>query len=346
MTRGPDLWELALGFMDSQALLTAVDLGVFDALEPEGRSAAGVARAVGLPEDGAHRLLTLLCSLGVVERRPDGRFVNTEEASEKLIPGRPGYVGGVFRHLREDLYPSWGRLDEALREARGDHEGAPQREVPSEGLFSDPQALRGFMEGMHAITRPAARELAERADELEGLRSLVDVGGASGALVLEMARRHPGLQAIVFDLPPVRPIAEERFRSSGLGDRLHFQPGDFWRDPLPAGADAYALGFVLHDWDRTGGSILLGKIAEAARTGTWLIVGEYLLDDDRTGPRFVARQDLNMLLAARGRERTASEYREWLGEHGFAVERIVPTRHGKNYMLARFEGRPGEPGRD
>ncbi|MFP3942201.1 MAG: methyltransferase [Thermoanaerobaculia bacterium] len=344
MTRGTDLWELALGFMDAQAVLTAEALGVFQALDPEPRSAAEVARAAGLPEDGALRLLTFLCSLGVVERRQPDRFANAAEAAEKLVPGKPGYVGGMFRHLREELYLAWSRLGEALRAARGDREGAPDRELPTENLFSDPEALRAFMEGMHAITRPAARELAEHADELEGLRSLVDVGGASGALVLEMARRHPGLEATVFDLPPVRRLAEERFRSSELGDRLRFQPGDFWKDPLPAGADAYALGFVLHDWDRTGGSLLLGKIAEAARPGSWLIVGEYLLDDDRTGPRFVARQDLNMLLAARGRERTAAEYREWLGEHGFTVERILPTSRGKNYMLARYEGAAAGPG--
>ena len=344
MTRGTDVWELALGFMDAQALLTAEALGVFRALDPEPRSAAEVGRAAGLPEDAALRLLTFLCSLGVVERRVRGRFANAAEAGEKLVPGKPGYVGGMFRHLREELYPAWGRLGEALRVARGDREGAPDRELPTEDLFSDPEALRGFMEGMHAITRPAARELAERAGELEGLRTLVDVGGASGALVLEMARRHPGLEAIVFDLPPVRELAEERFRTSGFGDRLRFQPGDFWKDPLPAGADAYALGFVLHDWDRSGGSVLLGKIAEAARAGSWLIVGEYLLDEDRTGPRFVARQDLNMLLAARGRERTAAEYREWLDEHGFTVERIVSTSRGKNYLLARYGGASGDFG--
>lgn len=84
-----------------------------------------------------------------------------------------------------------------------------------------------------------------------------------------------------------------------------------------------------------GGSILLDKIAKVSRPGGLLLVGEFLLNDDRTGPLFVARQDLNMLVAARGRERSAPEYRDWLARHGFALERIYPVSSGKNYLVAR-----------
>jgi acetylserotonin N-methyltransferase len=66
------------------------------------------------------------------------------------------------------------------------------------------------------------------------------------------------------------------------------------------GADAYSLGFVLHDWDAEGASRVLSRVAEAARPGALLIIGEQLLDDDRTGPRWAARQDLNMLVATGG----------------------------------------------
>jgi hypothetical protein len=106
-------------------------------------------------------------------------------------------------------------------------------------------------------------------------------------------------------------------------------------DPLPPRADAYSLGFVLHDWDELGGSIVLEKIAQASRPGGLLLVGEFLLNEDRTGPLFVARQDLNMLVAARGRERSAPEYRQWLAKHGFSLEKIYPVSNGKNYLVAR-----------
>jgi len=139
----------------------------------------------------------------------------------------------------------------------------------------------------------------------------------------------------VLDLPPVWPIAEDFFQEYRLTNRLSFQSCDFWEEPIPHGADAYGLGFILHDWDDLGGSILLSKLAEAARSGALLIVGEYLLNDDKTGPLFVARQNLNMMVAARGRERTAREYGDWIAEFGFELERIQPTSKGKHFLITR-----------
>jgi predicted O-methyltransferase YrrM len=331
-----DLWDCALGFMDSQILLTAEELGVFDCLDGGSRSAAEIAAATGLPEGSADRLLTALCAIGLIEKRPDRRFVNRPEAAEQLVRGRPGYIGAMFDHLRKALYPVWAHLGDALREEKPQWERAfPGQDAPTESHYSDPAALRAFMEGMHAITYRTAVELAALAPELRDVRTLVDVGGAGGAFVIGLAQALPALQGVVFDLPPVQPIAEDFFCRYGLSDRLRFHPGDFWADPLPPRADAYSLGFVLHDWDELGGSIVLDKIAQASRPGGLLLVGEFLLNDDRTGPLFVARQDLNMLVAARGRERSAPEYRQWLAKHGFSLEKIYPVSNGKNYMVAR-----------
>lgn len=331
-----DLWDCALGFMDSQVLLTAEELGVFDCLDGGPRSATEIAAATGLPPVSADRLLTALCAMRVIERRPNRRFVNGPEAAEHLVRGRPGYIGAMFDHLRQALYPVWAHLGDALREERPQWERAfPGQAAPTESHYSDPAALRAFMEGMHAITYRTAVELATLAPELRDVRTLVDVGGAGGAFVIGLAERLPDLRCVVFDLPPVQPIAEDFFCRHGLSDRLRFHPGNFWEESLPPGADAYSLGFVLHDWDEMGGSILLDKIAKVSRPGGLLLVGEFLLNDDRTGPLFVARQDLNMLVAARGRERSAPEYRDWLARYGFALERIYPVSNGKNYLVAR-----------
>ncbi len=201
-------------------------------------------------------------------------------------------------------------------------------------MYSDPDALRAFMDGMHVISYDAGVQFSGLAPELARVHSIVDVGGASGAFLIAVAQSFPALHGVIYDLPPVRPIAEEFVRAAGMADRITFHAGNFWEDPIPDGADAYSLGFVLHDWHTGGGSLLLEKVASAARPAALLIIGEYLLNDDRTGPLHVARQDLNMLVAARGRERTAREYEDWIREFGFALRRIQPTSHGKHFLIA------------
>lgn len=108
-------------------------------------------------------------------------------------------------------------------------------------------------------------------------------------------------------------------------------------DPVPEEADAYVLGFILHDWSKEDGSVLLQKIAEASAPGDLLIIGESLLNENKTGPLHVARSDLNMMVAARGRERTAREDFDWIAPFGFVPERVHLTTHGKHYLIARWD---------
>ncbi len=335
-----DIWDIALGFMNSQILFAAEKMGVFEMLARGPRSAREVAAAARIPEDSAARLLTALCALGVVIRNPAGAYENSMEAAQKLVRGGAGYIGGMFHHLREHLYPTWRFLPEALAEQSAQWERAfPEQPRINDEMHHDHAALRAFMEGMHGITYCAAAEFATYAPELRDVRTLVDVGGASGAFAIAVAERHPQLHATVYDLERVGPIAREFIAAAGLDGRVSFQTGNFWDDDIPAGADAYSLGFILHDWDDLGGDILLQKIDAAARADSLLVIGEFLLNDDRTGPLFVARQDLNMLVAARGRERTAGEYDKWVRSCGFELANIYLTSTGKHFMVAKRTAR-------
>jgi hypothetical protein len=331
-----DVWDCALGFMDAQILLTAEELQLFATLENAPCAAADIAAEIGLSSASAQRLLTALCALGYVKLLSDGRYANSPEASQQLVPGRPGYIGAMFHHLRDDLYPVWRYCREALLEGNAQwHRAFGAGPSPTEHMFADEQHLRAFLNGMHVITYRAGSEFATQAPELRNVRSVVDIGGASGAFLIALAEVHRNLRGTVFDLPAVRCVAEEHLHRHCLAERLRFQAGDFWEDELPPGADVYSLGFILHDWDTAGGSLLLQKIADAAPPDGLLIIGEYLLDENRTGPLHVARMDLNMLVAARGRERTAREYADWIAEFGFDLQRIQPTSRGKHFLIAR-----------
>ncbi|MBI3944196.1 MAG: hypothetical protein HY326_14355 [Chloroflexi bacterium] len=138
--------------------------------------------------------MTALCALGITEKLPNGRYRNGPEAAEQLVQGKPGYIGAMFHHVREDLYPVWHYFKEALFEGQSQwHRAFAGASAPVEDMFADPQALRHFMEGMHPITYEAAREFAAWAGEIKDIESIVDIGGASGAFLIALAQEHSHL---------------------------------------------------------------------------------------------------------------------------------------------------------
>ncbi len=328
-----DVWERVLGFADAQAVLTAHDRGVFDALGDGPASGATVAGCVQLPVCSCERLLAFLVALELLQRLPDGRYANGAEAQARLVRSSSAYIGSLLPYVRNVLYPAWARLDVALESQSPQCHGADGTNQ-HETLFEDSERLRAFLAGMHAITYDSARVVALASPELRALHQVVDVGGASGAFLIALAEQCPAQCGVVFDLPSVVAIAQEYIEAAGMADRIAIRAGDFWEDSLPAGADGYALGFILHDWDDQGGDRILEKVASAARPGATLVIGEHLLAEDRTAPLFAVRQDLNMLVSARGRERSESEYRDWIRRHGFGLKRTYPATFGKWYMVA------------
>jgi hypothetical protein len=81
-----------------------------------------------------------------------------------------------------------------------------------------------------------------------------------------LARAHPHLSGIGFDLPQVRPVFEEFVASHGLSDRVRFESGNFFEDTLPK-VDVIVMGHILHDWDLAQKKALLGKAFEALDLG-------------------------------------------------------------------------------
>ena len=105
-----------------------------------------------------------------------------------------------------------------------------------EELYSDPARLEQFLGGMTGLSRLNFEAFAEKFD-FSRYKTLCDVGGATGLLSTEVARRHPHMRCISFDLPPVGPIAKRSIAAAGLSDRVTTSSGDFFNDPLPKADD-------------------------------------------------------------------------------------------------------------
>ena len=161
---------------------------------------------------------------------------------------------------------------------------------------------------------------------------VVDIGSAEGCLPIEILRLHPHLTGVGFDLPPLQSVFEDHVGRHGLADRLRFQPGDFFRDPLPPG-DVLVMGRVLHNWDLATKAMLLRKAHDALPSGGVLIVYERFIDDERRANARALLSSLNMLLMTGGGfDFTSADCIGWMRDAGFKDMR-TQTLTGDQAMI-------------
>lgn len=317
-------FDLCAGFVYTQVLLAATELGLFDALADAPATEAALAARLDLPADSMARLLAAAGALELVRRRRDGRW--------DLGPLGMGLVGrGDFRALfahNRLLYRDLADPVALLRTGRRD-DTALARFWPyargGEPAAVPPDAAAAYSAVM-AASQPQVAAEALAAHDVRRHRRHLDLGGGEGVFLGEAAARHPGLRLHLFDLPAVAERGRAALTARGLGDRLTVSGGDFFRDPLPDGADLISLVRVLHDHDDAPVQALLAKVHDALAPGGTLLVVEPMAGvrgTERVGEAYFA---LYLLAMGSGRARTPDELAAMLRAAGFARIRIHPVR--------------------
>ncbi|MCC3244335.1 acetylserotonin O-methyltransferase [Methylocystis sp. WRRC1] len=313
------LLALGMSFWNAKTLLSAVELGVFDALADGPADLSTLTKKLGLHERSARDFLDALVAMKMLDRE-GGQYRNTPETDFFLVRGRPSYVGGLLEMANARLYSSWGNLTEALKTGQRQSENKEEGDLFG-ALYADPDRLRGFLAAMSGVSAGAAHAIAEKFPWSD-YKTFIDVGAAQGMVPVTVARAHAHLSGGGFDLPAVGPIFNDFVAANGLADRLRFHPGDFFNDALPA-ADVIIMGHILHDWDLAQKRMLLKKAHDALPDGGALIVYEAIIDDDRRQNAFGLLMSLNMLIeTAGGFDFTGADCEGWMKEAGFAKTRV------------------------
>jgi len=313
--------QTGLGFWASKALLSAVELGVFTELARGPLNAEALRQRLGLHARAIRDFLDALVALKFLQRR-QGQYSNTVATDFYLDRNKPTYAGGILEMCNARLYECWGSLTEALRT------GLPQNEARSggdlfAGLYSTPEKLEGFLAGMTGISLGAAMALAEKFP-WQDRQSFADIGTAQGAVPVQLASKHPHLQGIGYDLAQVQPVFDKYVQTNGLADRVRFQKGDFFKDPLPK-AEVLIMGHILHDWNLEQKRKLLAKAYAALPPGGALIVYDSIIDDDRKENAFGLLASLNMLIETPGGfDYTGRDCQGWMREAGFHKTWVEP----------------------
>ena len=294
--------------MDLEQLETAACLQVAAALRAADIVASGksdiaeIAQACGANVDALTRVLRHLVSKGYFEEPSPGRFVMNDAA--RGLTGLFGRMTGA-----------WATFLDTVRTGR-----------PAYDFWADLAAHPEIDAEFDALMGPSGHGVSDpdillTDDEWRSVRTFVDVGGGTGAMIAEVLRDRPWIRGILVD----RPATIERARQSAYSDRVTYVAQSFF-DPLPRGGDIYLISKTLGDWGDADAVKLLRRLAEAASPAGRIVIAGGVTGADR------ASLELLMLALVGGKSWTLPEFTDLARKAGLEIVR-AGTQKSNRYVV-------------
>jgi SAM-dependent methyltransferase len=316
--------DLITGYWGSQLVAVAARLGIADHLAQKPMSAADLAATVEAEPARLHRVLRALAGLGVLREQGSGRFQLTQLGAT-LRSDTPGSMRD-FAIMMPDAphFRPWAHLLDGVKANVLPFE-MEHRCRPFDYLRQHPDKLAEFSRSMSSISRTENPAVAAAFD-FRKVGTLVDVGGSQGHLLATILEKNKKLRGILFDTEQV--VAQARtapfLTAKAVAPRVQFEVGDFFQG-VPAGADAYLMKYILHDWDDDECVRILTHCRQAMAKGGRVLAVDCVIPAGNAW-HWGKMLDINMLVLTGGRERTEDEFGELFERAGLRMVAVHPTQ--------------------
>lgn len=248
------------GYQRYQALLAALDLGLFEYLDREGGGNRNeIAEGIGINGLFARDFLNVLVEAGLLVL--DGEhYHNATAATGFLLPQGPFFQGDVVRNVAR--HTSWNDLAAAL--ARQDPAQGKAGTGPSAAFITalGQNALRGELQ---TVTRAIASWKS-----FHKARRLLDVGGGHGLYAIALCQANPDLRAVVLEQAGVVDTTRRHIAAYGLEDRITVEVGDIRAESLGSGHDIVLISHLLYKFRKNLAPIFKSVSASLAPGGLFV----------------------------------------------------------------------------
>ena len=334
---GLDLWlggepgadpimQLATGFMASKYLFVANSIGLFELLADGPTTLNDLATRSALPRRTIRIVADAMVALGLLSCQGD-LYRNSPSAAAYLSGHGPTDLRSWLRLFDRLSYPIWQQLETVVRSGQA---------LTRHGRFTE-EEQQIFSEGVEAFTAGPAHALANSFDFSQHHRVL-DAGGGTGSFLLPIIHRYPHLQATIFELPTVVPVARRRLDREVLPRPIEFVVGDFFTDLLPADHDVVILSNIVHLFSPERNRLLLQRVRQAVAPGTRLLLVDQWTDPSHTQPLPAALLAGEFLvIAGEGDVYSEDELKCWLQESDWRPVERRPLAGPTSLVIAQAE---------
>lgn len=310
------LIQTQMYFTIARAIMAAAELGVYEVLGENERTADEVAAACHTHPGATRHLLDALVGIGYVDWK-NGRYTLNKPFRKWLLQGNDANLVGKlrFQFLEWDIV---GKMEEFVRTGQA---------LDLHQSMDDPAHWKLYQEGMRDLSINAAKEVADKVPFPFRTGQMLDIGGSHGLYSIELCKKHPGLRSTVLDLPGAIESASaiaQRYDTTG---RVTYQPGNALTDEL--GTEQYELVLinnVVHHFTVAQNLALAQKIAKALKPGGHYVIGEFIrLHQPGAGGVMPATTNLYFAMTSASGCWSREEMHDWQRQAGLQPQRSIKT---------------------
>jgi len=309
----PDrLDQMIRGYMPSRCILTALELDIFTAVG-DGANAEQIGTKIHANARAAGMLLNALVALGLLSKSGDD-YKNTPESARFFVQGSKDNHRNGLLHTA-NIWHRWSTLTDAVRS--GTRVPIDRDPDHKDDRDDNPAWTRNFITAMQRHAKDRA-PLVVKALGTAGIRRILDLGGGSGAYSIAFAKAGPDVQCEILDIPEVVPLTAGYVRQAGVLAQVSLRAGDMLQDDFGSGYDIIMLNAICHMFSEEQNRGIFRRAHQALAPNGRLVVQDFILNPDKTGPLHAALFSLNMLVGTdAGASYSEVEYTHWMKAAGF-----------------------------
>ncbi len=322
------IMRLITGYWATGIVGAAAGHSVFTHLAAGAADAGELAALAGISPRGAQALLDGLVSMGLVEVA-DGGYRNSADAAAFLVEGQPGCLTG-FAKVKLGHMVALADLPEVVRA------GGPLADAVVE--VADNPHWEALVQALAAQSAPVAQTAAEVLGVADaGKISILDIGGGSGIYSAIWLRMNPAARSTQLDWAPINAIARRLVAERGVADRFTCVDGDFHTADFGTRShDIVVYSNIAHQEGPEDNVAIFAKVRGALKPGGTLVISDYVVEDDRSGPPYPLTFTAEMLLKSkRGATWRRADYQAWLAKAGFEDVSFRQTPSPTTLVFAR-----------
>lgn len=309
------IFSLSHAVKITYSMYLAFEMGVFTFIaNNDSVDIRTLCKSLNIPERSCQALLSMCSSIGLLECDSNSMYSLADSTRYFLLPESDLYLGDLMNLnlLNKNTIFSYDAFKQAV--ITGSSQVYAGREL-FEVNATETEKTLAFTKAMHAKSAAAAL-FWPNVLNLSDHKTFLDIGGGSGAHVIEAIRNWPHLAGIIYDQPLVCEIAKQFVQKAHLEQKISVHSGDMWSDPFPS-ADIHFYCDIFHDWSQEKNQFLVDKSYASLPRGGKIVIHELLFDNNKAGPLDVSMCNMSMLMWTEGQQLSQNEVSMLLTRAGF-----------------------------